>query len=86
MHVIKPLQSQIYVEACGKMVWIPAWSYHGDVCFIPFVPHWFIPPAFLPPPLSLSSPNTHSLLERQQALRPALSLAHQNVGEFGYPK
>lgn len=32
------------------------------------------------------SPNTRSPLERQQAPRPALSLVHQHIVEFGYPK
>lgn len=74
------------MEVCGKTVWISAWSYHGDVCFIPFLAHWLIPPAFLPPPLLPSSPNTRSPLEHRQAPRPALSLARQYVSEFGYPK
>lgn len=74
------------MEVRGKTVWISAWSYHGDVCFIPFLAHWLIPPAFLPPPLLPSSPNTRSPLEHRQAPRPALSLARQYVSEFGYPK
>lgn len=66
------------MEVCDNMVWIPAWSYHGDLCFIPFLALCLISTAFLPPPPSPSSPNICSPLECQQAPRPALYLARFN--------